>query len=305
MGLPYSANTIILFVVFGGNVLLKRNFDTRDNVDGLHRSAECVQETIEPLMVGNLWQFWDRFPYIVNKCSPSLKDVKLGEFPNSDEFKYHFLPLRKLPNCSIISLGIGKDVKAEKKMKSVMPQCDFFGADPVDEDNNELFSNFGKFFNMAVGDRNGSFRSYVLEEIYRYQEVLTIDLATFIRTNIKQTTIDQLMVDIEHAEYPVFPFFEEKGQLDDWGIHVCQINIEIHSPTDEDRETFASFLRKNFVTHQWIFVNSEIHPFFKHIRLFMVNGRNRECLQRYFLTDNKKRITSKTREVHIEDHLFQ
>ena len=140
-------------------------------------------------MVGNLWQFWDRFPYVVNKCSPSLKDVKLGEFPNSDEFKYHFLPLRKLPNCSIISLGIGKDVKAEKKMKSVLPGCQFYGADPVDEDNNELFSSFGKFFNMAVGDRNGSFRSYVLEEIYRYQEVLTIDLATFIRTNVSVSAV--------------------------------------------------------------------------------------------------------------------
>lgn len=156
----------------------------KDNVDLLHRSAECVQETIEPLMTGDLWKFWGRFPYIVNKCSPSLKRIKLGEFPNSDEYKYHFLPLHKLPNCSIISLGIGKDVKAEKKMKALMPSCNFFGADPVDEDNNELFSSFGKFFNMAVGDRNGSFRSYVLEEIYRYQEVLTIDLVTFIKANV-------------------------------------------------------------------------------------------------------------------------
>ncbi|CAI2354786.1 unnamed protein product [Caenorhabditis sp. 36 PRJEB53466] len=285
-----SVNTLILFVVFGGNMILKKNFDSRDNVDSLHHSAECVQKIIEPLMVGNLWQFWDRFPYVVNKCSPTLKDVTLGAFPNTDELKYHYLPLRKAANCSIISLGIGKDVKAEKRMKSVLPDCEFFGADPVDEDNNELFSDFGKFYNMAVGDRNGSFRSYVLEEIYRYQEVLTIDLATFIRTNVKQKTIDQLMVDIEHAEYPVFPFFEERGQLEEWGIHVCQINIEIHSPTDEDRETFATFLKKNFLSHQWIFINSEIHPLLKHIRLFMVNGRHPECLRRYFQKGEKTKI---------------
>ena len=36
------------------------------------------------------------------------------------------------------------------------------------------------------------------------------------------------MVDIEHAEYPVFPFIEEKGQLDDWGIHVCQVFVYSH-----------------------------------------------------------------------------
>uniref|UniRef100_A0A8R1DR94 Methyltransf_21 domain-containing protein n=1 Tax=Caenorhabditis japonica TaxID=281687 RepID=A0A8R1DR94_CAEJA len=301
-----TVHTLVLFVIFGGNVLLKRNFDSRDNVESLHESAECVQKTIEPLMTGDLWRYWDRFAYIVNKCSPTLKDVELGSFPNTDEFKYHYLPLKKVNGCSIVSLGIGKDVKAEKKMSSVMPECEFYGADPVNEDNNELFSAFGNFYNMAVGDKNGSFRSYVLEEIYRYQEVATIDLATFLRNNVKQKLIDQLMVDIEHAEYPVFPFFEENGQLEEWGIHVCQINIEIHSPTAEDRQTFATFLKKNFLNHQWIFINSELHPSFKHIRLFMVNARSRECLQRYFVKNEKtkNKVTKRRKELDEEEELL-
>ncbi|KAK6055785.1 hypothetical protein COOONC_06711 [Cooperia oncophora] len=62
-----------------------------------------------------------------------------------------------------LSLGIGKDVEAEKSMKTAMPNCEFWGADPVNDTNADIFPEVGKFYNIAVGAENGTFRSYVLE----------------------------------------------------------------------------------------------------------------------------------------------
>ncbi|ETN86223.1 hypothetical protein NECAME_01351 [Necator americanus] len=110
-------------------------------------------------------------------------------------------------DCTIVSLGIGKDVEAEKSMHAALPNCQFFGADPVNETNADIFPEVGKFYNLAVGAKNGTFRSYILEDIYRYQDVKYVDIATFLRTYVKRTVIDQIMIDIEHAEYPMLPLF--------------------------------------------------------------------------------------------------
>lgn len=50
-----------------------------------------------------------------------------------------------------------------------------------------------------------------------------IDLATFIRNHVKRDVIDQIMVDIEHAEYPMLPFFLKKGKLQKADVTVCQV----------------------------------------------------------------------------------
>ncbi|KAK6012140.1 hypothetical protein OSTOST_22718, partial [Ostertagia ostertagi] len=65
--------------------------------------------------------------------------------------------------CTIVSLGIGKDVEAEKSMRAAMPNCEFWGADPVLETNADIFPEVGKFYNIAVGAENGTFRSCTSE----------------------------------------------------------------------------------------------------------------------------------------------
>ncbi|CAI5450866.1 unnamed protein product [Caenorhabditis angaria] len=240
----YTIFFLLIKLLFKGSIVKIPN-----NIQILENSADCVQIKLERLFDDDYW-----------------------------ELIYQQL------NCSIISLGIGKDVKAEKKMKYNMPECLFYGADPIEEDNKELFEPIGDFYNMAVGDKNGSFRSYVLEDIYRYQEVTTVDLVTFINQKVQQKIIDQMMIDIEHAEYKILNFFGKNEELERNDIYVCQINIEIHKPESfEDRIIFSRFLEKNFKSKQWIFINSEIHPILKHIRLFMINGRNPECIRRYLL----------------------
>uniref|UniRef100_A0A1I7X7R0 DDE_3 domain-containing protein n=1 Tax=Heterorhabditis bacteriophora TaxID=37862 RepID=A0A1I7X7R0_HETBA len=214
-------------------------------------------------------------------------------FANTDELKYHILPLPgafgATNDCTVISLGIGKDVEAEKSMQAAMPNCQFWGADPVNETNADIFPEVGKFYNIAVGAENGTFRSYILEDIYRYQEVKYIDITTFLRTYVKRKIIDQIMIDIEHAEYPMLPYLLENGQLTQEGYTICQMNIEIHRPNKVQLEQFFSFYEKIMQEDQWTFMSASsiighlslIRMFKENSRLYMINHGNAECHRRY------------------------
>nr|CDJ86600.1 Protein of unknown function DUF13 domain containing protein [Haemonchus contortus] len=189
--------------------------------------------------------------------------------------------LEKMPNmdCTIVSLGIGKDVEAEKSMQAAMPNCEFWGADPVNETNADIFPEVGKFYNIAVGAENGTFRSYVLEDIYRYQEVKYVDIATFLRNYVKRPVIDQLMIDIEHAEYPMLPFLLMDGQLARDKILICQMNIEVHRPNPEQLKQFFDFFQQLMKEKQWTLMSAS--SIIGHLRLFMINHGSEECHKRY------------------------
>lgn len=52
-----------------------------------------------------------------------------------------------------MTLGIGHDIYAEKKLQTLFPPiCSFYGADPAVKVNKELYESFGgRFFPFAVG----------------------------------------------------------------------------------------------------------------------------------------------------------
>lgn len=50
-----------------------------------------------------------------------------------------------------------------------------------------------------------------------------MDIATFLRNDIEKKTVDQLMVDIEHAEYEMLPFLLADGQLAKEDVSICQV----------------------------------------------------------------------------------
>jgi len=72
------------------------------------------------------------------------------KFPNKDETKFHILPDPEVPevesirrffqesakwfngSCSVVSLGVGHDTVAEKRLRKALPaSCLFYGADPI------------------------------------------------------------------------------------------------------------------------------------------------------------------------------
>ncbi|KAL6732683.1 hypothetical protein Aduo_003477 [Ancylostoma duodenale] len=224
---------------------------------------------------------WSNFPYYVNKCSPQSR-LPIQGFSNTDELKYHVMPRPHVANsreCTVISLGIGKDVEAEKSMQAALPNCQFWGADPVNDTNADIFPEVGKFYNIAVGAENGTFRSYILEDIYRYQEVKYIDIATFLRNYVRRTVIDQIMIDIEHAEYPMLPFLLQSGQLARDGVVICQMNIEVHRPNPEQLQQFFTFYNQLMQEQQWTLMSAS--SIIGHLRLFMINHGSQECHDRY------------------------
>ncbi|EYC42333.1 hypothetical protein Y032_0535g3092 [Ancylostoma ceylanicum] len=250
-----------------------------DRSDFFKTSRECILGYIDGQ--SNLEKQWSNFPYYVNKCSPQSR-LPVQGFSNTDELKYHVMPRPNVANsreCTIISLGIGKDVEAEKSMQAALPNCQFWGADPVNDTNADIFPEVGKFYNIAVGAENGTFRSYILEDIYRYQEVKYIDIATFLRTYVRRMVIDQIMIDIEHAEYPMLPFLLQTGQLARDGVVICQMNIEVHRPNPEQLQQFFTFYKQLMQEQQWTLMSAS--SIIGHLRLFMINHGSQECHDRY------------------------
>lgn len=121
------------------------------------RSIDCFQSIISDW---DDYQLWDHFEAIVNYCSPR-RHLAINRYQNFDEFKYFRRPVsfrdehakcvkypEKAPakywqtpnhNCTIVTLGIGRDVVAERQLKSDHPQCRFVGADPVQFINEVLY----------------------------------------------------------------------------------------------------------------------------------------------------------------------
>lgn len=67
-------------------------------------------------------------------------------------------------DCSIITLGVGKDVKAEQKLQPTLPKaCHFFGADPIRDVNEGLYQKIGTFFNVAVSGKTEVSLASILE----------------------------------------------------------------------------------------------------------------------------------------------
>ncbi|KAK6048025.1 hypothetical protein COOONC_14469 [Cooperia oncophora] len=152
---------------------------------------------------------------IINQCS-QRRYLRIRGYSNRDEIKVHVLPNKDAfsngESCSIVSLGVGRDVKVEMSMKEDMPNCSFFGADPIKEPNQEMFEAVGVFYHIAVGGKNGTSMATVLEpdtKRYRIREVNHVDIATFLGRFIRK----QINVEVHNPDYEqkvlFFEFFLE------------------------------------------------------------------------------------------------
>ncbi|CAJ0603545.1 unnamed protein product [Cylicocyclus nassatus] len=217
---------------------------TRGDVSYIfERNAKCLQSRTESMEVKELWS---KIPMIINQCS-ERRFLRIRGYRNLDETKIHVMPSEVAflseYACSIVSLGVGRDVAAETKMKKDMPLCSFYGADPIREPNQEMFEQVGEFFHIAVGGKNGTSQATVLEPDtgnYRVRRVRHVDIATFLRSFIQKQIIDQLMIDIEWDEYAVLPFLLKSGDIENANVVICQINIEIHNPNYAQKSIFFS-----------------------------------------------------------------
>ncbi|CAJ0606303.1 unnamed protein product [Cylicocyclus nassatus] len=151
-----------------------------------------------------------------------------------------------------------------KRHMEVLPEGSlFFGADPDHEVNEDLYNKFGTFFPFAVGSKSQiSSASVLINRSYKMRSVFHLDLAYFLKEILGYTVYDALWIDAEGAEYGLFPYFYRGGKLDQYGITICQSNMEhlhvttdpvpdqIHSPNEEKKELFKNFIFLQVVGRQ-------------------------------------------------------
>ncbi|KAL6738623.1 hypothetical protein Aduo_012150 [Ancylostoma duodenale] len=139
-------------------------------------------------------------------------------------------PREKKPSI-IVSLGIGHDTKAEEGLLKLLPEgSKFYGADPIQEVNEELYSKFGSYFPFAVGGKSKVSKASVLvNNSYVDRRVLHIEFAYFLSEMIGHKVYDDIWIDAEGAEYELFPYFLREGKLDQKGLTLCQFNMEVNT----------------------------------------------------------------------------
>ena len=92
--------------------------------------------------------------------------LSVQKLRNLDEFKYVILPKVLSSQCNTVTLGIGKDVVAEKQLLHKVGRCNFFGVDPDAEDSGQLYKDTvnGQFIQGLVGAINGTYKATVLSK---------------------------------------------------------------------------------------------------------------------------------------------
>ncbi|KAK6040978.1 hypothetical protein COOONC_21518 [Cooperia oncophora] len=147
--------------IMGGQVQYRPPPIVEETFDAWH---VCLSEALAPAM-NDSNELWSKFRDSVNGCASStlMKHIALSGASNKDKYKFHiFNKTDKTPSI-VITLGVGWDVLAEKRLKEMLPNgSQFYGADPIYEKNAELYSEVGQFFPLAVGNETKVSKAYVM-----------------------------------------------------------------------------------------------------------------------------------------------
>ncbi|EFO97122.1 hypothetical protein CRE_15158 [Caenorhabditis remanei] len=295
--------SLLLYISYSSLNTSTTSFRLRDSaVDKVAKNYsawhDCLKKNIS-IYDGNPDGLWGNLWRGIKLCEvlPEMKGLFIGDYPNSDETKRHIVPkmvscrwktskllydFQQLPSV-IVTLGIGHDTGAEEKLIKGLPHgSEFFGADPMHEINENLYTKLpGKYFPFAVADAAGLAEANVLiNTSYTTKTVVTLDIIYFLKNLVKRTFIDDIWIDGEGAEYGLFDHFFNDGKFDENGITFCQFNIEIHKPDNLQKKLFHDFIFQLLKDRRYaIYRPVQGH----HMRLFMVNFANEECVYKYIL----------------------
>ncbi|CAJ0936554.1 unnamed protein product, partial [Mesorhabditis belari] len=207
---------------------------------------------------------------------------KLVEIRNTNDVK-QVIPLKESSDkCTFVTLGVGQDVSAEQQVKTLMPSCQFFGADPIDEGNKEKYEELGTFFKYAVSGNDISKSQMLTKGNYTEIQTMTaVPLYKFLRESVKESVIDFLFVDTEYAEYAMFDLLQA-GRAELNGFTFCQINIEIHRPLNHEQKLAVhTFVKRLIAEGSYIIAHDELPHENWHHRLFFYNHHSLACRRKF------------------------
>ena len=160
-------------------------------------------------------------PVLLSEALPPRHLPQLGRLQGMPGWNSHCLQRRSLPgfqmtlspglpqdprDCSLVTLGIGGDVRAELKFKASFPKCRLVGADPHPVNGQVYASKLGgRFVPTAVGTDSGilTMSTKDADGHYRAHNVSTKEFLAFLLDDVRETLIDQLWMDNEGPEYRI------------------------------------------------------------------------------------------------------
>lgn len=103
---------------------------------------------------------------------------------------------------------------------------------------------------------------------------------------LQKPRVDILWMDTEGNEFPVLDMIHRGGPLDQRGVTICQMNIEIHKDLMKDitgeREKFHDFVWKLLADKKYIMVKPfYVYWFHQFIRTVIINVADPECTNLY------------------------
>ncbi|KAI1701010.1 methyltransferase fkbM domain-containing protein [Ditylenchus destructor] len=111
-------------------------------------------------------------------------------------------------SCNVVTIGVGRDVTAEKLISFRYPQCQFLGADPDGQANQPLYLNLpnSRFIATAVAGNSGRFTGSFLQPSgnYKHETRNHMGFADFLKEYNGDQLIDLLIMDNEGGEFSVF-----------------------------------------------------------------------------------------------------
>jgi len=88
----------------------------------LHTIAEkCGSNFVRDLLNTQYLHNW----VVINFCIQMITSLV------QDETKGIMLPYDSHASISVVTLGVGKDIRAEERLRQLIPNATFYGADPI------------------------------------------------------------------------------------------------------------------------------------------------------------------------------
>lgn len=181
--------------------------------------------------------------------------------------------------CIHVTLGIGGDIAAELGLRRYVPNCRFFGADPIRE-GGLIYESIGKYYELGVSDESGSYTGTVSRSIT--SNITAVSMVEFFKRYLNKTTIDYFFLDNDGPEHRIMAQFLDDGVITQNEIVICQMSVEMHNPSvahGTDKFTYQKLLVS-------LLENSALLPLwatygYTHERWFFINAKNTYCVEKY------------------------
>lgn len=208
--------------------------------------------------------------------------LTIAHLYNMDDIKEAAKPLHYRESCTVITIGIGDDIEAEKQLKFRIPSCRFFGADPSSVAG-DAYKELGHFVQAAISDTDGyqTAKINIGKNRYSDQKVKSTSLLTLLQM-ISVSVIDFLFLDAEGAEYKLMPHMVNHQEFSNGSITICQIAMEMHGNLEKygmDDKRFDEWIHQLLGNGSYVPIWSR---YGRHMHLFLINTSDQYCIDKYF-----------------------